>query len=879
MPKTDLGDVCGRYLSSRLSKQTNSLLSNNQQSIKHFLNHEYIATEPKRHTILKQKLFFKPYKKNPLNRLRQRYTIIHNNNNNNNNSENINTLIMPANNDVLLTAFNNNTTNGTTNGTNSNHQYCSTYMSCSNGSHSSSPPSETSSLSPSSSTSNSSSSLMMNWELLKDRGSGLVNLGNTCFINASLQCLANTPPLVQWLLCNSHFQCCRVKLEKQFCLFCEAERIVKLIHSKNLNSSFTSNVGAANPNNIVRRIKDISTTFKIGRQEDASEFLICLIDKIVDASLRSSQPPERLRPSSGTSYEQLCHSQTIFHDLFGLVLRSRVVCSRCRHTSDTFEVQYTWIVGVRNHTDLRQSLQQFVCRETLSGENLYRCIKCKQLVQAVKRYTLHKASKILLINLKRFEFGKNSHKLSHLVRYPEYLNVSPYMSEENSNDQSLNYRLYAVLVHVGSSMHSGHYFSYVRSPNNRWYKADDTTMTQCDLNQVLTQHGAYILCYIKETPLTNNTTNGSLTTTSTPPTNISATTTTSTSKIVYQNGKLNNSEQQTTTNNNTFFTPRQIPVQNLSKQTNGQNGNIKTVSSSLTKPTIVSSNTESTNGGSTLSTEKRAPIVMRIPKLNFLSNKPVPLHDKSITNPNSITPLSSKLVNKPNSNPIVLSTTKNSNYTISPTTSLSTVQSTSSPLKLIIKASGPSPTLNGLASISKSYNHYDDDDDDDDDEDNDDTSDLQQPSTKKQRIDDSETSPSISQHLLSSSIPITIQSSISMSISSEKKSIDEQSNNSSSSTTKHKKKRKKKKSHKHHHHHHHKNTHHHHNHYHHKRSRHDSDRSQSRSPVLSSPSQLNSSSPSLVTDDQYRRHRKRKKHHRHKRHNSSSTSPSLREPL
>jgi hypothetical protein len=48
-------------------------------------------------------------------------------------------------------------------------------------------------------------------------------------------------------------------------------------------------------------------------------------------------------------------------------------------------------------------------------------------------------------------------------------------------------------------MHSGHYYSYVRSPNNRWYKADDTTMTQCDLNQVLTQHGAYILCYIKET--------------------------------------------------------------------------------------------------------------------------------------------------------------------------------------------------------------------------------------------------------------------------------------------------------------------------------------------------------------------------------------------
>lgn len=577
MPKTDLGDVCGRYLSPRLSKQTDSSLSNDQQSINNFLNNESIATEHKQQTILTEKIFFKSYKKNPLDKLRQHYTIIQN--------KNFNHIIMPANNDVLLTAFNNNTTNGT-NGTNSNHQYRSTYVSCSNGnsngnhssssSSSSSPPSsQLSSTSSTSSSSNDSSSLMMNWELLKDRGSGLVNVGNTCFINASLQCLANTPPLVQWLLCNSHHSCCRVKLEKQFCLFCEAERIVKTIHSKNSNSSFSSSVGAANPNIIARRIKDISTTFKMGRQEDASEFLICLIDKIVDASLRSLQPPERLRPSSGTSYEQLCHSQTIFHDLFGLVLRSRVVCSRCHHTSDTFEVQYTWIVGVRNQNDVRQSLQQFVCNETLSGENLYRCIKCKQLVQAVKRYTLHKASKILLINLKRFEFGKNSHKLSHLVRYPEHLNVSQYMSEESLNDQTFNYRLYAVLVHVGSSMHSGHYFSYVRSPNNRWYKADDTTMTPCDLNQVLQQHGAYILCYIKETPSSNNMTNGSSSstsssssTTTTKPTTAMTNTTSTTSKLVYQNGKLSNSEQQstTTTTNATFFTPRQVPVQNHNKQ-------------------------------------------------------------------------------------------------------------------------------------------------------------------------------------------------------------------------------------------------------------------------------------------------------------------------
>ena len=54
---------------------------------------------------------------------------------------------------------------------------------------------------------------------------------------------------------------------------------------------------------------------------------------------------------------------------------------------------------------------------------------------------------------------------------------------------------------------------------------------------------------------------------------------------------------------------------------NGQNGNMKPISTSLAKPTILSSSSESINGGSALSTEKRAPIVMRIPNLSLLSNK------------------------------------------------------------------------------------------------------------------------------------------------------------------------------------------------------------------------------------------------------------------
>ena len=66
---------------------------------------------------------------------------------------------------------------------------------------------------------------------------------------------------------------------------------------------------------------------------------------------------------------------------------------------------------------------------------------------------------------------------------------------------------------------------------------------------------------------------------------------------------------------------------NLSDNTNvssvnGHNGNVRTISTTLTKPAIVSSNGESTNGnGGILPTEKRAPIVLRFPKWAASSNR------------------------------------------------------------------------------------------------------------------------------------------------------------------------------------------------------------------------------------------------------------------
>lgn len=38
----------------------------------------------------------------------------------------------------------------------------------------------------------------------------------------------------------------------------------------------------------------------------------------------------------------------------------------------------------------------------------------------------------------------------------------------------MKYDLYAVIVHIGFSYCSGHYYSFIRSAPNEWYKFDDS---------------------------------------------------------------------------------------------------------------------------------------------------------------------------------------------------------------------------------------------------------------------------------------------------------------------------------------------------------------------------------------------------------------------
>ncbi|KAG8145655.1 hypothetical protein E2320_012141 [Naja naja] len=86
------------------------------------------------------------------------------------------------------------------------------------------------------------------------------------------------------------------------------------------------------------------------------------------------------------------------------------------------------------------------------------------------------------------------------VKYPEYLDIRPYMSQPNG--EPIIYALYAVLVHTGFSCHAGHYYCYIKASNGQWYQMNDSTVSNSDIRTVLNQQ-AYVLFYIRTHDLKN----------------------------------------------------------------------------------------------------------------------------------------------------------------------------------------------------------------------------------------------------------------------------------------------------------------------------------------------------------------------------------------
>ena len=96
-------------------------------------------------------------------------------------------------------------------------------------------------------------------------GAALFNLGNSCYLNAVLQCLTHAPPWADFCAARGHRSACHAPLE---CVACLLEAHVVGARAG----------GELWPRALHRQLPRLSPDFLPGRQEDAHELYVQLLD-------------------------------------------------------------------------------------------------------------------------------------------------------------------------------------------------------------------------------------------------------------------------------------------------------------------------------------------------------------------------------------------------------------------------------------------------------------------------------------------------------------------------------------------------------------------------------------------------------------------------
>lgn len=135
-------------------------------------------------------------------------------------------------------------------------------------------------------------------------------------------------------------------------------------------------------------------------------------------------------------------------------------------------------------------------------------------MRAYKRISIDAAPNVLTVHLKRFDFFGRGHKLSKRVEFDLELDLGPFMTHPGASSagggptssassrmqlgagRPVMYDLYAVLVHLGHSLHSGHYVCYVKAGNGIWHLCDDHRVAQVS-QRVVEGQQAYMLFYVR----------------------------------------------------------------------------------------------------------------------------------------------------------------------------------------------------------------------------------------------------------------------------------------------------------------------------------------------------------------------------------------------
>ncbi|KAL7579570.1 hypothetical protein ACA910_007939 [Epithemia clementina (nom. ined.)] len=334
---------------------------------------------------------------------------------------------------------------------------------------------------------------------------GLNNMGNTCYLNSSLQCLSATIPLTDYFLGYNY----RAEINKESVLGSKGK--LATAYADLMSSMWSGKNLALRPKTFKGHLSSFAPQFEGSQQHDAQELLALLLDGIhEDLNRIPKKPYIEDRDCDGLNDERdameawknyLRRDKSIIVDIFQGQMRNSLTCLHCGHKNIRFEpFMYLSLPMTSECGSVQDCMEFYLAPETLSGENQWYCSKCKTHRDAVKKTDIWILPPILIVHLKRFKFDDFGNsvgsKNTAAVDYPiENWDLKAFVKSQSS-DKPI-YDLYAVSNHFGG-LGSGHYTAYAMSRfgKEEWYEFNDSQTRRISEDTLRkNQAAAYLLFY------------------------------------------------------------------------------------------------------------------------------------------------------------------------------------------------------------------------------------------------------------------------------------------------------------------------------------------------------------------------------------------------